>query len=147
MWRIRRRRNRTVAESDRRKMQPNPLWCRKPHFLCPWSPGLRPATLDKGLQPMLSVPFFHSEFSWQSLHLCLLGFSEACAFIALLKENVLRDVPLSAVNPQKWGECRMSLSPGRAVLTLWHAVSALQLLKKNWEAQKSERVTSASEIN
>lgn len=61
-----------------------------------------------------------------------------------MEENVLRDIPLSAVNPQKG---RVSLSPGRAVLTLQHAVTALQLLKENWKAQKSKRVTSSSEIN
>lgn len=57
---------------------------------------------------------------------------------------------LSAVNPQKWGEwseCRVSLSPGRVVLTLQHAAAAFQLLKENWETQKSKRVTSASEVN
>lgn len=148
----RRRRNRTVLQSDRRRMWPNPPWCREPHFLCLWSLGVGVAMLEscswrrpmeKGLQPMLSAPLCHPEFPWPSLYLCLLGvFMSICllSFIEWEKMFGGRFLPLNAGNPQWWSKLGVSPNPGRAVLTLQHAGAALQLLKENWEAQKSKRV-------
>lgn len=120
--RISRRRNRTVLESEGRCSQTllaagSPIFCvcglqdcGLPHWRSP---------VEKGLQLMLSVPLFHSEFPWQSLHVCLLVFSEASAFIALLNgRKCFEGCSSECCELQKCGECRVSLSPGRAVFIL-----------------------------
>lgn len=91
---------------------------------------------------------FHSlyfiSFFW-GFHNHLLSFIEEEEMIGE------RFLPLNAVKPPWWGECRVLLSLGRAVLTLQHAGAALQILKENWinsgKHKNPKGFTSASETN
>lgn len=75
-----------------------------------------------------------------SLHLCLLGFSQVFTFLALLsrRKHLEGDYSLLMLTTPSSGKSALGVSSSTG--TLQHVGAALQLLKENWEIQKSRSV-------